>query len=103
MKHILILLIIYVGAFGQTTVPSRQVSIEHNGKVIKVILAVEVADRRDSNAATPDDLRAISEAVEIALGHVPFRTSNPCDKPLSRLINDGRPVANCSASQEKIK
>jgi len=95
MKHFLILLVIYVGAFGQTTVPTRQVEIQHNGKIIKVILAADVADRRDSNASTADDLRAISEAVELALGHVK-PTSNPCDKPVSRLINDGRPVSNCS-------
>jgi len=95
MKYILILFVLCAFALGQTTTPTRQVSIEHNGKIIKVILAADVADRRDSNASTGDDLRAISEAVEITLGHVPFHTDNPCDKPHSRLTNDGRPVSNC--------
>lgn len=95
MKHILILCLLCVGVFAQTTTPTRQVSIEHNGKIIKLILAADVAGRRDSNASTQDDLRAISEAIEIQLGHVK-PTSNPCDKPVSRLINDGRPVSNCS-------
>ena len=91
----LISLIPGAAAYAQTTKPTRQVEIEHNGKTIKVIIAADVADRRDSNASTADDLRAISEAAELQLGHVK-PTSNPCDKPVSRLINDGRPVSNCS-------
>lgn len=82
----------------RTTVPTRQVSIQHNGKVVAVILAADVADRRNANASTEADKQAIADAVEIELGHV-RPTVNPCDRPASRLINDGRPVANCSESQ----
>ena len=96
MRRTLAIIALFAYAIqAQTTVPTRQVEIQHDGKLIKIILAADVADRRDSNASTPDDLRAISEAVELQLGHVK-PTVNPCDKPVSKLINDGRPVSNCS-------
>ena len=104
MKHILIAFLLACPVLAQTTVPTRQVTVNiKNGDVmkqIKIILAAEVANRLDANTSTRDDIARIEEAVELELGHLGEQKPNPCDKPHSRLINDGRPVANCEASQK---
>ena len=85
-------------ATSQTTQPTLQIEIRHNGKTVSVIVAEDVARRVVNGTQTDEDRAAVAVAVELALGHLGEQKANPCDKPHSRLINDGRPVVNCSDS-----
>ena len=92
MKYILLLLLL-----AQTTQP-LQIEVQHNGKAVKIIVAAEVAGRVANGTQTDDDKEAVAVAIELALGHVPFHTDNPCHKPDEggpHLHNVGRVVSNC--------
>jgi vacuolar-type H+-ATPase subunit B/Vma2 len=97
MKYILLLLLC-----AQTTVPTHQIEVQHNGKAIKIIVTEEVAGRVANGSLTQVDRDAVAVAIELELGHVPFHTSNPCHKPDAggpHLHDSGREVSNCSESQ----
>lgn len=91
MKRLLILLTLglSVVAIGQTTVPT-----------VQIVIPIAVAQKLAANQDTEADRQRLREAIQIALGGLGEQKANPCDKPASRLINDGRPVSNCTDSVE---
>ena len=88
---------------AQTTEPTRRITVQATtsagSRSIAVILPVAVAERVAAGNATEADARAVTDAVQVEIGDLGGpQKPNPCDQPFSRLINDGRPVANCETS-----
>lgn len=80
----------------QTTVVVTRPGLNRS---VVVILATDVAERLLQGGATEADRVAVNDAVELSLGHVGEPKNNPCHKPVSNLINEGRLPNNCSDIQ----
>jgi hypothetical protein len=90
MKRILILCAFVLSAgfaIGQTTVPT-----------IAIIISKASAERLYLGTDTADDRENLRKAISLTRG-IEIKP-NPCHRPSSNLINEGRLPNNCTNSQE---